>query len=122
MFKLIIAGSRNFSDYLLLEKEVNSLIDEIKIKFNTNEIQIISGTARGADKLGELYAIRKGLPLVKFPAEWEKYGKSAGYIRNNQMAEFADGTIVFWDNKSKGSKHMIDISINKKLLTKIINY
>jgi hypothetical protein len=100
--KIIIAGSRTYNDYELLKRvcdETLSLITEI-----------VSGTANGADKLGERYAKEKGYPIKQFPADWNKYGKSAGYIRNKQMAEYADALIAFWDGKSKGTKHMIDLA------------
>ena len=57
-----------------------------------------------------------------FPANWNKFGKSAGFRRNEQMAEVADALIAFWDGKSHGTKHMIEIMENKKLLVKVINY
>ena len=72
--------------------------------------EIVSGTARGADRLGEQYANANSLPLKKMPAEWDKYGKSAGYKRNEQMAEYSDCLIAFWDGQSRGTKHMIDIA------------
>jgi hypothetical protein len=104
MRKVIIAGSRKFNNYELLCHTCN-------MEFNLQtEIEIVSGTAYGADKLGERYAIEKGYPIKKFPADWDKYGKSAGYKRNEEMAKYADSLIVFWDGKSKGTKHMIDLA------------
>lgn len=100
--KLIVAGSRGFTDYRLLETELNNMKDPIT--------EIVSGTARGADRLGEQYANANSLPLKKMPAEWDKYGKSAGYKRNEQMAEYSDCLIAFWDGQSRGTKHMIDIA------------
>ena len=76
------------------------------------EIIVISGCARGADSLGELYAKTKGYATGKMeerhPADWNKNGKSAGYIRNEQMAEVADALVAFWDGKSRGTANMID--------------
>jgi len=71
---------------------------------------IISGTAKGADKLGEQWAIANNVPLEKYPAKWDKYGKSAGYKRNAQMAEAAEALVALWDGKSKGTSHMIDLA------------
>lgn len=96
---LIIAGSRNFQDYDLLcswMREVQSPIREI-----------VSGCASGADSLGERWAIERSIPLKLFPANWEKYGKAAGPIRNKQMAEYADCALVFWSGNSAGSRSMI---------------
>ena len=118
MFKVIIAGGRDFNDYELMCKKVNRILSNK----NTSEIQIISGNARGADKLGEKYAKDNNISLMCFPADWNKYGKKAGYIRNEQMAKEADALIAFWDGKSKGTKHMIDIARSKGLLIRVIKY
>lgn len=102
--KVIIAGSRNFNDYNRLKK----LCDNILCL--QTDIEVVSGTANGADKLGEKYANEKGYKLKQFPANWDKFGKSAGYKRNEEMAKYAESLIVFWDGKSKGTKHMIDLA------------
>ncbi|MBQ6825554.1 MAG: DUF2493 domain-containing protein, partial [Clostridia bacterium] len=87
-----------------------------------NEIIIVSGAARGADAIGERYAKENGFRIEKYPADWEKYGKSAGPIRNKQMAEISDYVICFWNEKSKGTKSMIDYAkkLNKPVKIKII--
>lgn len=118
-FRVIIAGSRNFNNYELLKKECDAFLLDKKEKYN---IIIISGGARGADFSGEKYAQDEGFSLEKFPANWNKFGKSAGFKRNEQMAEVADALIAFWDGKSHGTKHMIEIMENKKLLVKVIKY
>jgi len=63
-----------------------------------------------------------GYPVAKFPADWNKFKKSAGYKRNVEMAENADALIAFYDGKSKGTGHMIDIAKEKNLLIRIILY
>jgi peptidoglycan/xylan/chitin deacetylase (PgdA/CDA1 family) len=120
--RVIIAGSREFNDYKLLEKECNKifkqLVDEGFISYfvedSQKEIEIISGTANGADKLGERFAKEYEYPIKRFPANWDLYGKSAGYRRNEQMALYAKEDygvlIAFWDGESKGTKHMIDLA------------
>ena len=118
-FKVIIAGSRGFSNYKLLKEKCNEYLREKRKEYN---IIIISGGARGADTLGEKYAKDEGFSLEVFPANWNKFGKSAGFIRNEQMAEVADALIAFWDGKSHGTKHMIEIMENKKLLVRVVNY
>ena len=118
-FKVIIAGSRGFSNYKLLKEKCNEYLREKRKEYN---IIIISGGARGADTLGEKYAQDEGFSLEKFPANWNKFGKSAGFKRNEQMAEVADALIAFWDGKSHGTKHMIEIMENKKLLVRVVNY
>lgn len=69
--------------------------------------------ARGADALGLQFADRNDLKVHKFPADWDSYGKSAGYRRNAEMAEFADECLILWDGKSKGSIHMKDLALKK---------
>lgn len=116
MFKVIIAGSRGFSNYKLLEGKLDSLFSK------KSNVEIVSGTARGADKLGEMYAKKRSLPVIQFPADWDKYGKSAGYKRNAQMAQYADACVVFWDGKSRGTKHMIDLAKKQELQIRIFNF
>lgn len=114
--KVIIAGGRDFNNYELLFKKCENILSKQK------EVEIVSGTANGADKLGEKYAKEKGFKIKLFPADWEKYKKAAGYIRNKQMADYADSLIAFWDGKSKGTKHMIDLAEEYNLNIRIIRY
>ena len=102
-FKVIIAGGRDFEDYELLVSKMNHLLRNRGVN-----VEIVSGGARGDDRLGERYARDRGLKLKKFPADWETHGKSAGMIRNKEMAEYADVLVAFWDGQSKGTKNMID--------------
>lgn len=118
-FRVIIAGSRDFSDYNLLVEKCDKIL---KNKLSTHEVVIISGGARGADRLGESYATSLGLKLNRFLPDWDRYGPSAGYRRNAVMADNADALIAFWDGKSKGTGHMIDLAKQKGLAVRIINY
>jgi hypothetical protein len=115
MIKVIIAGSRDFDNYNELCKFCDYVLQ------NQKEIEIVSGTARGADQLGEKYAIEREYPIKQFPADWS-IGKSAGYIRNEEMAKYADALIAFWDGKSKGTEHMINLAKKYKLKIKINYY
>ena len=116
--KVIIAGSRTFNNYSLLKEKLDFLFS----KRNNDEITIISGTANGADKLGERYANENSISIKRYPANWDLYGKSAGYKRNIQMADNADALIVFWDGKSKGTNHMINIAKQKNLKIRVVNF
>ncbi len=102
--RVIIAGSRSMSDYEYL-KEIMDFIIGVEDEWNET---ILSGTARGADLLGERYAKERSLKIQRYPANWHKYGKSAGIIRNKKMVQSADILVAFWDGKSKGTKHVID--------------
>ena len=127
MVRLIIAGGRNFSNYDYLTKSVLDVLSGLDArsacsglgKFEagtTHKVEFISGTAVGADRLGERFALALNAKVHRFPADWNTYGKSAGYIRNEQMAKFAISDdsygvlIAFWDGESKGTKHMIDLA------------
>ena len=109
--KVIIAGSRSISNYNLIKKTLDNL------DFSISEV--VSGTANGVDKLGERYASENNISIKRFPADWNKFGKSAGYIRNKEMVEYGECCIIFWDSISKGTKHMIDLAKKYNLLLKI---
>lgn len=106
--KVIIAGSRIFNEDLII---INTAIAMSAFKVD----EIVSGGARGIDRLALKYAQLIDMPYKVFPADWEKNGRKAGYLRNIQMAEYSDALIAIWDGKSKGTKHMIDIAKKKKL-------
>ena len=116
MVKIIVAGTRDFNDYDFLKEKLDGLI-----KFRKNT-EIVSGTAKGADLLGEKYANERGFSIKRFSADWDKFGKSAGYKRNEQMAEYADVCVCFWNGKSKGTQHMINLANNHGLKVFIIRY
>jgi hypothetical protein len=115
--RVIVAGGREFCDYVLLRDTLDRILPH-----KTKKVVIISGCARGADTLGERYAGERGLECRKFPAQWDLYGKSAGYKRNAQMAENADACVCFWGGSSSGTQHMINIATDKGLQVRVINY
>lgn len=116
--KVIIAGGRDFKDY----ETLIDICDNKLQRYLPTELEIISGTCNGADLLGEAYANERGYSIKRFPADWNKYGNKAGYIRNKQMAEYADALIAFWDGKSKGTKMMIDLAEFKGLKVRVQFY
>ena len=104
---ILVAGGRDFDDYVRVKADLDKL----------KPSSIISGGAKGADNLGEHYAYLKlhageNMRLQCFPAQWDKYGKSAGYKRNQQMLDEGkpDLVLIYWDGISKGTKHMLDIA------------
>lgn len=103
--KTVIAGSRKYNDYENAEKFIEECLKEL---LPNNKIVIISGGCKGADMLGIQYAANKGFDVIKYPAQWKKYGKAAGPVRNREMAQTADIIICFWDGNSSGTKSMID--------------
>lgn len=113
MTRIIIAGSRKFNDY---SKMLNKL-DELGIHLlaTMDDIEIVSGHASGADTLGEKFAKAYNYPLKIFPAEWDKYSKAAGPIRNEQMAKYAAEAdrgilVAFPIGESRGTKNMIKLA------------
>lgn len=118
MTRIIVAGSRYFSN----KEWLYSVLDDY-IKSVDGNVEIVSGHCRGADMLGEQYAKDHGIPLVLFPADWGKYGKRAGYIRNNQMAKYASekngALIAFPIGEARGTKMMIGIAHDYNLETEV---
>lgn len=98
--KTIIAGSRDCFDTVALLEAIRESQFTITV--------VVSGTAKGVDQLGEAWAKANGIRIKKFRPDWDRYGLSAGPIRNREMAEYAEALIALWDGKSKGTKNMID--------------
>jgi hypothetical protein len=109
MTKLLVAGSRSINGMKTVYDGISSL--------NLNIGEIISGHAKGVDILGEQYALLHNIPIKLFPADWDKYGKRAGYLRNIEMVKYCDEAIIFWDCESKGTLHDIEelLWIKKKM-------
>lgn len=116
--KLAIVGGRTFNNYDILNKYIAQVCQENDFTI----IEIISGGARGADKLGERYAKDNNIPTRIFPAEWDKYGKSAGFRRNKDIIDACDVCIAFWDGESRGTKHDIDLCRNSDTLCFVKRY
>ena len=114
-FRVIVAGSREFNDYNLLSSELDKFLKGKK------NVTIVSGTARGADRMGEQYAAEHGYKIDQFPAEWSKYHQGAGPIRNLEMVKTADAVVAFWDNQSTGTKNIIDCAKQENILYKVIS-
>ncbi|MCR4362039.1 DUF2493 domain-containing protein [Bacillus subtilis] len=114
MFKVVVAGSRGFNDYDLLHKKLAHYL----CRYKPEDVEIVSGGAKGADLLGERFAKETGCSIKRFIPDWDAHGKSAGYLRNWEMAKYADACVVFWDGKSKGAKHMIDLAEKEGVILK----
>ena len=104
---VIVAGSRSILDCLSpagQRRIVAEAIDESGFPV----AEVVSGTARGVDQLGEDWADEHGIPVERFPADWDTHGRSAGPIRNEEMAEYADALVAIHVNDSRGTADMID--------------
>jgi hypothetical protein len=102
--KVIIAGSRTINDIELVEKAIKESGFEIT--------EVVSGCCEGVDTQGELWALKNGIPVKQFPADWDRYGRQAGVIRNKEMVNYADALVAV-HNGSKGTRHTIDYAKRK---------
>ena len=127
--RIIVAGSRDFKDYPLLRDtliDYLEVMDDTDVVDNPSQVKFISGTAKGADILGEQFAYTYEYEVKRFVPDWNAYGKSAGYRRNAEMAKYASEAygvlFAFWDGQSKGTKHMIDLANKYGLEVHVVNY
>jgi ribonuclease HI len=114
--RVIVAGSRTFNDAALLAHKLDGILARCQ------EVVVVSGGARGADQLGEQYAQERGLGCIRMAADWELYGKSAGYRRNEQMLEIATHVVLFHVRDSPGTAHMRAIAETRGLPMRVIRY
>lgn len=110
--RVIVTGSRCFNDFGFLKQELDKLFNENE-EFVGKEIKIISGVALGTDALAIDYAYKHKLTKILFPANWKRYPRIAGFLRNEDMLSVATHLVAFWDGKSNGTRHMIDIAKEK---------
>lgn len=120
-FFCLVVGSRSFQSYSNLKSKLDFLLQ------NQSNIVIISGGAKGADSLAEQYAKEKGYPFLVFPANWKKFGRKAGYIRNQEMHQFLSrqkkrGVVAFWDGKSRGAQHNFTLATQYNNPLKVITF
>ncbi len=111
--RLAIVGSRNFTDPERLSRTVDKVQGDITL--------IVSGGARGADTLAEYYAKKKSIPYLIFPADWDKHGKKAGILRNQDIVDNADAMIAFLAPESKGTRDSIKRAQKKGIPVHIVN-
>ena len=114
--KLGVVGSRNFSDYSLMKEK----LDEIKKQ--TDMLIIVSGGSKGADNLAEQYAKENDLQCIVHKADWNRYAKAAGMIRNRQIVDTSDELIAFWDGTSRGTQNTIRLANQNNKKIKVVLY
>lgn len=120
-YKVIVAGGRDFADYAYLKEKLDEVFASLG-DLDSHPIEIISGMAKGADTLGIRYAEEHKLTMVLYPANWKKYPRMAGILRNMNMLVTATHLVAFWDGKSHGTKHMIEIAKAKGIPVWIFDY
>lgn len=113
--KLLICGSRNFTNFGLLSER----LDEYLSSADLSKVEIVSGGARGTDSLAERYAKSRNIKLTVFPADWERYGRAAGFVRNDEMAKYCSGPlntcIAFWNGESSGTRGMMKSALRQRM-------
>lgn len=115
IMKVLVCGGRNLADYELVKKSLSL--------HTTSSCQFILGGARGADSLAELYAKENGRTFRVFPADWEKHGRAAGFIRNKEMIDQGPNLVIaFWDGFSRGTKNTIDLAKKQDIKVIIIKF
>lgn len=117
--KIIVAGSRTFMGeecYQVLKQKMDKFTRNIK------KVVVLSGAARGADAHGERWAYERMHTVMRFHPDYQKHGKAAPLIRNEEMAKEADACICFWDGQSTGTAHMIKMAKKYKLQLKIVEF
>ena len=114
--KVIVAGGRHFDDYEYMAKVLDRLLNV------QEDYIIVSGGAKGTDRLGERYANEENYEIEQHPADWYKHGRGAGFMRNKEMAESADMLVAFWDGESKGTRGMILDALHEGLEVHVHTY
>jgi len=110
--KVAVIGGRDFNDYERLKK----VLDSFSIK------TIVSGGAKGADKLGEKYAVENNIHTEIYIPQWDLFGKRAGFLRNTTIIENSEVVVAFWNGKSRGTRDSIGKANQLKKDTFIIYY
>lgn len=111
---LIIAGCRDFTGGAIIYEGIDLFINE-----HGEPDLIIEGGATGVDRIAGEYAHDHNIPLQIFKVDWNKYGRAAGPIRNEEMAKYGTHLLAFWDGKSRGTKNMIDTAERYRLNVRV---
>ena len=112
--RLIVAGTRDYDDYAFFSECMDAHVERF---FKGKSICFITGRARtGADDMIVRWCDERGFPIAAFPADWDLYGKGAGYIRNTEMAKHATDLVTFYDGRSKGTRHMVEAAIKRSIV------
>ncbi len=114
--RVIVAGGREFTDYSFVSRRLDFFTRTHEFK------ELVWGFATGVDTLGKEWADLNGIPAKPFKADWDKFGKPAGPMRNEQMAEYGDWLVAFWNGKSSGTKNMIDEAFIHEIGITIYSY
>ena len=112
--RTIIAGSRSITNYEEVKKYLYVYREDIS--------KVLCGCAKGVDEIRKQFAYEYTIPIEYYPADWNKYGKQAGFIRNQDIIDNCDGVIAFWDEKSNGTRDSLNKAKNQNKPIKIIKF
>lgn len=102
--KVLVCGSRTWTDYGAIYRALSELVEE------RGRFVVMHGAARGADRLAGAAALRLGLEVIEYPADWKRHGRRAGYVRNEEMLGAGpDLVVAFHRDSSPGTAHMISV-------------
>ena len=124
MINIAVVGSRTYKDYKefkgLLSQKLFMICD--RDEDHLNKVRIISGGAIGVDSMAESFAKEHNIATTVYKANWETFGRSAGYIRNNDIMHASEVCIAFWDGESRGTLHTIGLFRKFEKDVHIINF
>ncbi|MCK9543719.1 MAG: DUF2493 domain-containing protein [Novosphingobium sp.] len=110
---IAVIGSREFKDKNFVFQTLSGFFDnQLSYGNISSDYVLVSGGAKGVDSWGEEFWKKHSGECIIFKPEWDKYGKSAGFIRNKLIIEKSNRIIAFWNGISKGTKHSIDLAIS----------
>lgn len=112
-----VVGSRTFSD----TERGFGVLDGIHRRLGIDTV-VSGGAKSGGDYVAELWAEARNIPVIVHYAQWDKYGKGAGFIRNVDIVDDSDRILAFWDGRSKGTKHTLDTAKKKGKLRRIVYF
>lgn len=121
--KVSVTGSRSITDYEWFKKKLNLILKSVQaVNTDNSELTFISGGAKGIDSFIKTYCIENNFSIEEIKPDWNKYGKSAGVLRNKEIIEQSDINLIFWDGISKGSKFNINYCKNNNKNFRVIIY
>lgn len=112
---ILVCGGRDFTNIKLLRKYCSSIISE-------NDTVLCGMAPNGADLFAYRWCKQYNVNILEFPADWKKYGKGAGMVRNNLMLKQAHYILAFWDGKSPGTGHNVEQAKKLKIPITIVYY
>ena len=117
---IAVVGSREFKDKEFVFTILNQFFDnQLMYGDISSDYILVSGGANGVDSWAEEFWRKNTGTCIIFKPDWNKYGKRAGFLRNELIIKEADMILAFWDGQSKGTKHSIDLAIEAKKLINI---